>query len=353
MSEKIKISIIMPVYKVEQYVGKAIESILAQTMTEWEFLIVDDGTPDNSGKICDTYAAQDCRIRVFHKENGGAASARNAAIDIARGEYMYFMDSDDWAEPTMLEDMYELAVRDNAQLVVTGFYIDTYYNDSEYRSDNYVTKDAVYKDALSFRKAAYDLFDKNLLYTPWNKLYQSKYILEHGLRFPDTLWDDFPFNLSVVENIERVTVSSRQYYHFIRKREESETAAYRPNMYEKREEEHGWMLQLYETWGLKEEKSQEMVARRYVERLIGCVENLTNPKCTLSYAEKRKKVKQMLEHAHARQSLALARPRSAYMKILVLPLKMKNVTLTLLECQMITYVKTRNTKLFSLLKVRR
>lgn len=353
MSEKIKISIIMPVYKVEQYVGKAIESILAQTLTEWEFLIVDDGTPDNSGKICDTYAAQDDRIKVIHKENGGAASARNVAIEIACGEYMYFMDSDDWAEPTMLEDMYELAVRDDAQLVVTGFYIDTYYNDSEYRSDNYVTQDAVYGDRESFRKAAYGLFDKNLLYTPWNKLYQSKYILENNLRFPNTLWDDFPFNLSVVEKIERVTVSSRQYYHFIRKREESETAAYRPNMYEKREEEHGWMTHLYEAWGLQDDSSQEMVARRYVERLIGCVENLTNPKCTLSYGEKRKKVKQMLHHIHARQALALAKPRSSYMKILVIPLKMKNVTLTLLECQMITYVKTRNTKLFSLLKVRR
>lgn len=353
MSEQIKISIIMPVYKVEQYVGKAIESILAQSLTEWEFLIVDDGTPDNSGKICDTYAEKDSRIKVIHKENGGAASARNIAIDIARGEYMYFMDSDDWAEPNMLEDMYELAVRDDAQLVVTGFYIDTYYNDSEYRSDDYTAQDAVYHDQQSFRNAAYGLFDKNLLYTPWNKLYQSKYILEHGLHFPNTLWDDFPFNLSVVENVERVTVSCRQYYHFIRKREESETAAYRPNMYEKREEEHGWMTALYQHWNVSDADSQEMIARRYVERLIGCVENLTNPKCTLSYKEKRKKVKQMVSQTHAKQALALAKPRSSYMKILLIPLKWKNVTLTLLECQMITWVKTKNTKLFSWLKVRR
>ena len=78
----IKISIIMPVYKVEEYVGKAIESILAQTFTEFEFLIVDDGTPDRSGEICDRYAKKDHRIRVIHKENGGTPSARNTAIDI-------------------------------------------------------------------------------------------------------------------------------------------------------------------------------------------------------------------------------------------------------------------------------
>ena len=91
----IKISIIMPVYKVGEYVGKAIESILAQTFTEFEFLIVDDGTPDRSGEICDQYAKKDQRIQVIHKENGGAPSARNTAIDIAQGKYVYFLDSDD------------------------------------------------------------------------------------------------------------------------------------------------------------------------------------------------------------------------------------------------------------------
>ena len=120
MEPEIKVSIIMPVYKVEDYVGKAIESIQAQTLKEFEFLIVDDGTPDRSGEICDAYAKKDSRIHVIHKENGGAPSARNMAIDIAKGKYMYFMDSDDWAEPTMLEDMYNLAERDRAQLVVSA-----------------------------------------------------------------------------------------------------------------------------------------------------------------------------------------------------------------------------------------
>lgn len=353
MAENIKISVIMPVYKVEEYVGKAIESIQAQTLKEWEFLIVDDGTPDKSGEICDAYAAKDERIHVIHKENGGAPSARNVAIDIAKGEYMYFMDSDDWAEPTMLEDMYNLAKRDNAQLVVAGFYIDTYYTDTEYRQDDFVVADAVYPNKEAFRKNAYKLFDKNLLYTPWNKLFESRYVMENNLRFPTTFWDDFPFNVSVVRNIERVTVTSKQYYHFIRKRAESETAAYRPNMYEKREDEHGWMINLYKEWNVHNAESREMIARRYVERLIGCVENITNPKCALSYGEKRKQVKDMLSKQHVAQCLKLAKPRSSYMKILLIPLKMKSVTLTLLECQAISFVKTRNTKLFSKLKAGR
>lgn len=343
----------MPVYKVEEYVGKAIESIQAQTMTEWEFLIVDDGTPDRSGEICDEYAAKDERIQVIHKENGGAPSARNLAIDMAKGEYLYFLDSDDWAEPTMLEDMYNLAKRDHAQLVVAGFYIDTYIGNGEYMTDDYVVEDAVYPTKEEFRRNAYKLFDKNLLYTPWNKLYETKYIMENNLRFPTTFWDDFPFNVSIVRDVERVTVTSRQYYHFLRARTESETAAYRPGMYEKREEEHGWMLELYRYWQVSDFHSTEMVARRYVERFIGCVENVTNPKSGLSEKEMRQEIKSMLTNPRLDKSLKIARPRSGYMKIMLLPVKWKSTFLTYLEAKVITFVKTKNTKLFTKLKVGR
>ena len=185
--QDIKVSVIMPVYKVEKYVARAIESILAQTLKEFEFLIVDDGSPDNSGKICDEHAAKDSRIRVFHRENGGAPSARNMAMDHARGKYYYFMDGDDWAEPTMLEDMCRLAEEHDAQLVITGYYIDTYYNDSDYITFHQVQPDAVY-DRQSFRENAYKLFDSNLLYTPWNKLYNREYVDAGGCVSAD-FWD--------------------------------------------------------------------------------------------------------------------------------------------------------------------
>lgn len=353
MESNVKVSIIMPVYKVEEYVGKAIESILAQTLKEWEFLIVDDGTPDRSGEICDQYAEKDQRIHVIHKENGGAPSARNLAIEMAKGEYMYFLDSDDWAEPTMLEDMYRLAKRDNAQLVVAGFYIDTYIGDGKYITDNYYVEDAVYTDKEMFRKNAYKLFDRNLLYTPWNKLYEAKYIIQNNLRFPTTFWDDFPFNVSIVRNVERVTVTSKQYYHFLRARTESETAAYRPGMYEKREEEHGWMVNLYKEWHVWDQESKEMIARRYIERFIGCVENVTNPKCQMSEKEKRREIKNMLANPRVDKMVKIAKPRSIYMKIMLLPVRMKSTILTYLEAKVISFVKTRDTKLFTKLKAGR
>lgn len=352
MSE-VKISIIMPVYGVEDYVGKAIESIQAQTLTDWEFFCVDDGTKDRSGEICDEYAAKDPRIIVIHKENGGAPSARNVAIDKAKGKYMYFMDSDDWAEPTMLEDMYNLAEKNNSQLVVAGYYIDTYYSDTEKFVQKQFCDDAVFATQQEFRKNAHKLFDKNLLYTPWNKLYLSSYILENKLYFPQTFWDDFPFNLSVVRDVEHVAVTSKKYYHFIRKRAESETAKYRADMFDKREEEHSWMLDLYEHWELDTPETREFLARRYIERVIGCIENVTNRNCTLSPKEKKAQIKKMISADRARQAVKTAQPNSKYMKLMLLPIKWNNTTLTYWEGKLISYVKSGNTKLFASLKANR
>lgn len=350
--EDIKVSIIMPVYGVEKFVGKAIESIQAQTLTQWELFAVDDGTKDRSGIICDEYAAKDSRIKVIHKENGGAPSARNVAIPQAKGKYMYFMDSDDWCEPTMLEDMYNLAEKHSAQYVVTGYFIDTYHSDTEYTTQELFQPDAVYEQE-EFRRNAYRLFDTNLLYTPWNKLFLASYIHDNGLLFPNTFWDDFPFNLSVIKGVSKVVVSSQKYYHFMRARAESETAKYRPEMYDKREEEHGWMTDLYKGWGVDDENSREFLARRYIERFIGCVENITNPGCTLSAKEKRAEIKKMLKNPNVKWALENARANSSYMKIMLIPYKMKSTLLVYLESMTITFVKRRFTKLFTKLKAGR
>ena len=94
-----KLSIIVPVYNVEQYLDKCIKSILNQTFKDFELILVDDGSIDNSGEICDEYAKKDSRVKVIHKKNGGLAAARNTGLIIARGDYVGFVDSDDWIEP--------------------------------------------------------------------------------------------------------------------------------------------------------------------------------------------------------------------------------------------------------------
>ncbi len=348
-----KVSVIMPVYGVENYVAKAIESIQNQTFTDFEFLIVDDGTKDRSGIICDEYAAKDARLKVIHKENGGAPSARNAAMKIATGDYYYFLDSDDWAEPTMLQDMVTLAEETNAQLVVAGFYIDTYYSDTEYYTQIQQVDSVVYESQQAFREDAYRLFDKNLLYTPWNKLYDAAYLRQHDIHFTDTFWDDFPFNLAVVRDVQRVAVTKTPYYHFMRARAESETAKYRADMYAKREEEHGWMRDLFAHWGVDTPQTQEFIARRYIERIIGCIENVANPACTLSAKEKVREIGKMIADEKVRTLLKVMQPRSAYMKVMLLPVRMNSAWLTYLEGAFISAVRRKNVKTFAKLKAER
>lgn len=111
-----QISIIVPVYNVEKYIHRCLDSIIAQTFTDWECILVDDGSSDNSGKICDEYAEKDNRFKVIHKENGGQAIARNMALDIATGDYISFVDSDDCVHPQYLEILCHNATENGAQI---------------------------------------------------------------------------------------------------------------------------------------------------------------------------------------------------------------------------------------------
>lgn len=112
-----EVSIIIPVYNTEQYLPRCIDSILSQTFTDFELLLIDDGSKDGSGKICDEYSAKDSRIRVFHKENGGVSSARNLGLRNAQGEWIIFIDSDDWISESMLHDMCEIARSEKSDIV--------------------------------------------------------------------------------------------------------------------------------------------------------------------------------------------------------------------------------------------
>lgn len=120
MKQDILVSVIVPVYNVEEYLARCVDSILTQSYRNLEVILVDDGAKDSSGMICDDYAGKDPRVRVIHKENGGLSSARNAGIDVARGDWLEFVDSDDWIEPDAVEKMLCLALDCETELVVGG-----------------------------------------------------------------------------------------------------------------------------------------------------------------------------------------------------------------------------------------
>ena len=121
MNKRVAVSVIVPIYKIERYLRQCIESILAQTFTDFELLLIDDGSPDECPTICDEYAKKDSRIHVFHKSNGGLTSARNYGLDNAKGEWIMHIDGDDWIEPTYIEELYNAAIKNKADIAICGF----------------------------------------------------------------------------------------------------------------------------------------------------------------------------------------------------------------------------------------
>lgn len=171
------ISVIIPIYKVEEYLRQCIESVIGQTYKNLEIILVDDGSPDNCGKICDEYAERDKRIKVIHKENGGLSSARNAGLDIATGEYISFIDSDDYVANNFIETLYTLSIENKADVVECDFV----RFEEEVELFNDVKKEIVRYSSTEMQKRIYsDLCIRTVVV--WNKLY--KKCIYDKLRFP-------------------------------------------------------------------------------------------------------------------------------------------------------------------------
>ena len=369
MQNEIKISIIIPVYNVKDYLKKAVSSIIQSKFQDFEVFLVDDGSTDGSSELCDELLKTDKRIKVIHQKNSGAYAARNVAIKEAMGEYICFFDADDYIEEDMLFELYTIAKINDSDLVVGGFYIDTYYDNEKYIeleylpyvSDNniFIIDDVkivyeIINDKFKFRKMAYKNFDRNMFYPPWNKLYKREYLTKNNILFPETYRDDFPFVISFIRDIEKVTYVKKPYYHFLRKRSESETQKYVKNLYEKREEEHKLMCDLYKYWDLDNDKeSIEMVSRRYIDRVLECMVNLFNDKSTINKIEIKQQILDMLNNSNLYDALKHAKPKKIYLKIMYIPLKIKNVFLCMLMARFINYIKVKNIKMFSILKTNR
>ena len=206
-SHKPKVSVIVPVYKAEKYLRKCVDSILAQTFKDFEVLLVDDGSPDGSGAICDEYAKKDPRVRVFHKENGGVSSARQCGLDNARGEYTIHADPDDWVEPEMLEELYAKAKAEDADMVICDYYV------NDRRGQRYVRQQP---SALDHETVLRELFQQ-LHGSCCNKLVRRACYREYNVSFPldISFCEDLFVNVSLLLYRMKVAYCSEAFYHYV------------------------------------------------------------------------------------------------------------------------------------------
>lgn len=192
-------SIIVPVYNTEKYLKNCLESILNQTFRDYELIVVNDGSKDSSAEICDYYAQLDDRIRVIHKENGGVSSARNCGINMAKGKYIWFVDSDDTIANNALQIL-SAAVKDNDDLIVFNRLLEEKYH---------------IKSFDDFLKVHY--FSYHLGFEPWNKLYKREIIKLNNILFDteEAIGEDLLFNISYYQYINNIKFISEKLYNYI------------------------------------------------------------------------------------------------------------------------------------------
>lgn len=212
-----KVSVVVPIYNVEKYVEKCILSLINQTLSNMEILLVDDGSTDLSGKICDQYAAKDDRIRVIHKENGGITSARRAGIQMATGDYIGFVDGDDWVDPNMYEDMLNIVKMYDLDILITAIYRD---NDKK----TYAKWDAALLAEGLYCGGEKEQFDIKILENGKqqingsinNKLFATKLMKNNIKKMSDSIkgnCDDFLLLFLCLLEADKVYISQKAYYH--------------------------------------------------------------------------------------------------------------------------------------------
>ncbi|MCU6747790.1 MULTISPECIES: glycosyltransferase family 2 protein [Lachnospiraceae] len=219
-----EISVIVPVYKVEPYLHKCVDSILEQSFSDIQVILVDDGSPDSCGDICEEYAQKDTRVQVVHKENGGLSDARNAGIAYTEGNYVIFLDSDDYIERDMLEYLYTNIKTADADMATCGIY-EVYKDRIEAQEE---TPGFVCTGEEAFRCI---LQGHTIRGEIWNKLIKKECM--EDLRFPKgRLYEDIYYTVDLMQRIKKVAVGTKPKYYYLHREDSITGRAYRPQLFD-------------------------------------------------------------------------------------------------------------------------
>ena len=217
-----KVSIIVPIYNVEKYLDRCMESLLNQTLKDIEIIMVDDGSPDNCPKMCDEYAKKDNRVKVVHKQNAGLGFARNSGLEVATGEYVAFVDSDDFVECDMYEKLYEQVKKNQADTIYCGFR--KYWSNDDIKEFRHVSNITIFegKKLVDFSLDLVGSFEgikKDWIYemSVWHGLYSNKIIKKYSLGFHserEVLSEDIVFQEQYLKYAKRVVYVPDTYYYY-------------------------------------------------------------------------------------------------------------------------------------------
>lgn len=285
MSALPEISVIVPVYKVEPYLRRCVDSILNQTFTDFELILVDDGSPDNCPAICDEYAGKDSRVHVIHQENGGLSAARNAGMDAAHGKYFLFCDSDDYVSPYWCETLYNAATEHNDCFVFGGI------KEVNEAAPVAIT-DTANSEKKEYDRAAFiDMHICGVAGYACNVLFDAAVIHRFSIRFrTDVIVEDLPFCIEYLKHVSSLIYCGHAGYYYVQRDEQTLSRKYHQDGFRKYREKYA-AVQNYIVECVAEDRQSEYrikTANEYMYRFLMSLENTFDKRSTLTFFRKLK-----------------------------------------------------------------
>ncbi|WP_051285430.1 glycosyltransferase family 2 protein [Aequorivita capsosiphonis] len=318
------ISVLIPCYNAEKYLSKAIESVLGQTYDDFELLVLIDGSSDNSKKIAEDFAKNDKRIKIFEKPNSGVSDTRNYGLKKAKGEFVYFMDSDDWIEPQLLEENLKILDSENLDLIVFG-----YIQDDENTIGDLIASKEVAPRLTQLSKGdlknRLDPYHIGLLGYVWNKIYRKEFLLDNNINFPVGIsWgEDFLFNAPVFMSSNKIYFNSGCYYHYLSRPTLSLAKSFQDNLFELIIKKNEVLEQLLLDWSVNNKK--ELLSTTLFSGFKYCLLNLNES--SLNQAKKTAYLKYMCSHPKSEELFKNFVPQAYKDKLLLILIRSKNMKL--------------------------
>lgn len=284
------VSVIMPVYSVEKWLESAVRSVLAQTLRDFELILVDDASPDQCGVLCDQLAQQDSRIRVIHcAQNGGLSQTRNAGMDAAEGTYLFFMDSDDTIDAALLEKSVQALSQSQADWLVFGATEEHYNEDGTLHfARPLCPQPRICQTQAELADTVIDLERQTLLGYAWNKLFRTDFLKRNRLRFESVeLIEDILFSIDCARHARSLVVLNECGYHYARRTQGSLTGRVIENYWALNSRRIEALLSLYEDWNALTPSVLCTLAGIYARYLLSALERLYDPRRFLNASTRR------------------------------------------------------------------
>lgn len=326
------ISIVMPVYNAGKDVSRMIESIQVQTLEEWELIVVDDCSTDNTCEVIEEFCKLDNRIRLFRQEkNEGPGSAKNLGIKKTRGEYLTFADSDDWIERDTFSIIKE-NINSNTEIVIFGLYRDIYTQKGEMLESNEILSPIVkMKCKEDVLKMVPSLDQQRLFAYACNKVYRKDIVDRNNVRFSDKRFgEDYDFNISFFNYINNGIILDKAFYHYIKKNSESLTEKYLPDYYKINLDRFLKMKKLMVDNGGYNENVRQMIMTSYIRHLLMAAARLYDKRGNIKRKARIEKVKKMLNENLTKEAIEYSKANTLSGKVCNGVLKTKSVYLILL-----------------------